>query len=191
MLTNKILVVDDEENVCQSVKKILGRKGYEVSQALTVDDAVKLINDLSFDLVITDLMIPGTSGMELMHIIREKYPELDVIMITGYASIESAVSATKLGASAYLPKPFTPDELTKATEHALANRVIRVKAKSTPKRMNFPMRTSTSTCHSTLEKWQSRRQSNSSRHSPTLMSRSIEGLPKKRTVIQAPVSAGD
>lgn len=133
MLTNKILVVDDEENVCQSVKKILGRKGYEVSQALTVDDAVKLINDLSFDLVITDLMIPGTSGMELMHIIREKYPELDVIMITGYASIESAVSATKLGASAYLPKPFTPDELTKATEHALANRVIRVKAKPTTK----------------------------------------------------------
>ena len=129
MITEKILVVDDEENVCQSVKKILSRKGYQVSQALTVDDAVKLINDMTFDLVITDLMIPGTSGMDLVQIIREKYPELDVIMITGYASIESAVKATKLGASAYLPKPFTPDELTKVTEHALANRMIRVKAK--------------------------------------------------------------
>ncbi len=129
MITKKILVVDDEENVCQSVKKILSRKGYQVSQALTVDDAVKLINDMTFDLVITDLMIPGTSGMDLVQIIREKYPELDVIMITGYASIESAVKATKLGASAYLPKPFTPDELTKVTEHALANRMIRVKAK--------------------------------------------------------------
>ncbi len=129
MITKKILVVDDEENVCQSVKKILSRKGYQVSQALTVDDAVKLINDMTFDLVITDLMKPGTSGMDLVQIIREKYPELDVIMITGYASIESAVKATKLGASAYLPKPFTPDELTKVTEHALANRMIRVKAK--------------------------------------------------------------
>jgi DNA-binding NtrC family response regulator len=133
MITEKILVVDDEENVCQSVKKILGRKGYEVSQALTVDDAVKLMNDMSFDLVITDLMIPGTSGMELIQIIREKYPELDVIMITGYASIESAVKATKLGASAYLPKPFTPDELTKVTQRALSNRMIRVKAKPAPK----------------------------------------------------------
>ena len=133
MITEKILVVDDEENVCQSVKKILGRKGYEVSQALTVDDAVRLINEMSFDLVITDLMIPGTSGMELVQIIRDKYPELDVIMITGYASIETAVSATKLGASAYLPKPFTPDELTKVTEHALAQRMIRVKAKPAPR----------------------------------------------------------
>jgi DNA-binding NtrC family response regulator len=131
MITEKILVVDDEENVCQSVKKVLGRKGYEVSQALTVDDAVKLMGELSFDLVITDLMIPGTSGMELLQIIRDKYPELDVIMITGYASIESAVKATKLGASAYLPKPFTPDELTKVTEQALAARMIRVKSKRT------------------------------------------------------------
>jgi len=142
MITEKILVVDDEENVCQSVKKILSRKGYEVSQALTVDDAMKLINDLSFDLVITDLMIPGTSGMELIQIIREKYPELDVIMITGYASIESAVKATKLGASAYLPKPFTPDELTKVTQRALSNRMIRVKAKpaskTQPEAQNIP-----------------------------------------------------
>jgi DNA-binding NtrC family response regulator len=131
MITEKILVVDDEENVCQSVKKILGRKGYEVSHALTVNDAVKLIDDLSFDLVITDLMIPGTSGMELIQIIREKYPELDVIIITGYASIESAVKATKLGASAYLPKPFTPDELTKVTQRALSSRINRRKAKPT------------------------------------------------------------
>jgi DNA-binding NtrC family response regulator len=127
MITKKVLIVDDEENVCHSVKKILGRKGYEVSQALTVDDAVNLINDMSFDLVITDLMIPGTNGMELLQIIHDKYPELDVIMITGYASIESAVNATKLGASGYLPKPFTPDELTKLTEHTLAKRTSRAK----------------------------------------------------------------
>ena len=130
MITEKILVVDDEENVCQSIKKVLSRKGYAVSQALTVDDAVKLIKEMTFDLVITDMMIPGTSGMELLQIIRDHYPELEVIMITGYASIESAVNATKLGASAYLPKPFTPDELTKVTENTLAVRIIKAKGKS-------------------------------------------------------------
>ena len=130
MITEKILVVDDEENVCQSIKKVLSRKGYAVSQALTVDDAVKLIKEMTFDLVITDMMIPGTSGMELLQIIRDHYPELEVIMITGYASIESAVNATKLGASAYLPKPFTPDELTKVTENTLAVKVTKAKRKT-------------------------------------------------------------
>jgi DNA-binding NtrC family response regulator len=134
MITEKILVVDDEENVCQSIKKVLSRKGYAVSQALTVDDAVKLIKEMTFDLVITDMMIPGTSGMELLQIIRDHYPELEVIMITGYASIESAVNATKLGASAYLPKPFTPDELTKVTESTLAVKVTKAKRKAVQER---------------------------------------------------------
>jgi DNA-binding NtrC family response regulator len=119
MVTERILVVDDEETVCQSIKKILTRKGYSVDNALNVEEAVKKINDLQFDLVITDLMMPKTSGMELLKIVRDHYPELEVIMITGYASIESAVNATKLGASHYLPKPFTPDELNEVTEKVL------------------------------------------------------------------------
>lgn len=126
MITEKILVVDDEETVCSSVKKVLSRKGYDVSQALNVEDAIELIKEMTFDLVITDLMIPGTSGMELLQTIRDHYPELDVIMITGYASIESAVRSTRLGAAAYLPKPFTPDELTRVTQSALAARLERV-----------------------------------------------------------------
>ena len=127
MITERILVVDDEDNVFHSIKKVLSRRGYSVSQALTVDDAVKLIKEMTFDLVITDLMIPGAGGLELLQIIRDHYPELDVIMITGYPSIESAVKATRLGAAAYLPKPFTPDELAKATETTLATRSARLK----------------------------------------------------------------
>jgi DNA-binding response OmpR family regulator len=133
MITQKILVVDDEENVCQSIKKVLSRRGYEVAQALNVDSAVSLIKETSFDLVITDMMIPGTSGLELLQIIRDHYPELEVIMITGYASIESAVKATKLGATAYLPKPFTPDELAKVTESTLAGKVLKARAKTAEK----------------------------------------------------------
>jgi len=121
MVTEKILVVDDEETVCQSIKKILSRKGYAVDNALNVEDAVKKMQHTPFDVVITDLMMPKTSGMELMQIIRDHYPELEVIMITGYASIDSAVKATKFGAS-YLQKPFTPEELTVLTEQAVVNR---------------------------------------------------------------------
>ena len=127
MVTEKIRVVDDEESVCQSIAKVLLRKGDSVSHALAVDEAITLIQEMEFDLVISDLMIPGTSGMELLQIIRDRYPELDVIMITGYASIESAVKATRLGAAAYLPKPFTPDELTRVTQDTLAGRIVRVK----------------------------------------------------------------
>ncbi len=126
MITEKILVVDDEETVCRSINKILSRKGYEVENALSVEDAIKKINQTSFDLVITDLMMPKTNGIELMQIIRDHYPDLEVIMITGYASIESAVKATKLGASSYLPKPFTPDELSEATKKALTQRQLKI-----------------------------------------------------------------
>ena len=129
MITQKILVVDDDVVVCKSITRVLSRKGYGVSQALTVDSALELIKQTSFDLVITDLMIPGTTGMELLQILREHYPELDVIMITGYASIESAVKATRLGAAAYLPKPFTPDELAKVAEQTIAGKAAKVRTK--------------------------------------------------------------
>lgn len=128
MITKRILVVDDEQNVCQSVKKILSRKGYTVAESLTVEDAMQKMSETPYDLVITDLMMPKTSGLELLQIIRDHYPELEVIMITGYASIESAVKATKLGAAGYLPKPFTPDELNEITEKAFQNRTKRAAA---------------------------------------------------------------
>jgi DNA-binding NtrC family response regulator len=132
MITQKILVVDDEESVCRSVSKILSRKGFVVDAAMTADDAVRRIKETSFDLVITDLMMPKTDGMELLRIIRDHYPELNVIMITGYASIESAVKAVKLGAAGYLPKPFTPDELMAVTDKALQARKRAPKPQAPP-----------------------------------------------------------
>ena len=133
MLTEKILIVDDEQTVCNSVVKILSRKGYSVDKSLNVEEAIDKINNTSYDLVITDLMMPKTSGMELLEIVKENYPELDVIMITGYASIDSAVKATKLGASDYLPKPFTPDELTELTEKVLDKKKSKIDEKENEK----------------------------------------------------------
>lgn len=119
MVTEKILVVDDEQTVCTSIQKILSRRGYSVDNSLNAKDAVAKIKENNFDVVITDLMMPDTNGMELLEIIKKHYPELEVILITGYASIETAVKATRMGASDYLPKPFTPDELTEVTKKAI------------------------------------------------------------------------
>ncbi|MBM4158942.1 MAG: response regulator [Ignavibacteria bacterium] len=122
MLNKKILVVDDEQTVCDSINKILSRKGYTVENSLNADEAMSKIKETNFDLVITDLMMPKTSGIELLQIIKEHYPELDVIVVTGYASIDTAVKATKLGASEYLSKPFTPEELTTISEKVLSKK---------------------------------------------------------------------
>ncbi len=133
MITQKILVVDDEKTVCDSIKKILSRKGYEVDNTLNADDAVQKIKENTYDLVITDLMMPKISGMELLQIVKEHYPELEVVVVTGYASIDTAVEATKLGAADYLPKPFTPQELTEITKKALERRSKKRENKSKSK----------------------------------------------------------
>ncbi len=117
-----ILVVDDEASVCRSVEKILNRKGYQVSQALCVSTALdQLEGEGAFDLIIADLMMPQVGGLELLKIVKERWPETPVLIITGYASIASAVESTRNGAVGYLPKPFTPQELEEAVGRILSS----------------------------------------------------------------------
>lgn len=127
MITEKILVVDDESTICDSVKKILSRKGYDVANTLNAADAIERMKKEKFDLVITDLMMPQVSGMELLELVKKYYPEIDVLIITGYATIDSAVRATKLGALDYIQKPFTPNELTDRIQKAVELRKNRSK----------------------------------------------------------------
>jgi DNA-binding NtrC family response regulator len=110
-----VLVVDDEVVLCHSVEKILKRKGHKIDAATSVADALKILDaGARYDLIIADLMMPQAGGMELLTAVKKSWPELPVLIITGFSSIASAVEATRLGASGYLPKPFTPDELEKA-----------------------------------------------------------------------------
>jgi DNA-binding response OmpR family regulator len=115
----EVLVIDDEVSVNNNIRKILSKKGYRVDQAMNKDEALAKINESVYRLILLDLKIPGVQGLELLEAIRERSHETMVIIITGYASIETAVEATRLGAVDYLPKPFTPDEMRKATEEAL------------------------------------------------------------------------
>jgi DNA-binding response OmpR family regulator len=113
-----ILVVDDEVAVNNNIRKILLKKGYAIDQATTKEEALEQINAHAYRLVLLDLRIPGVKGLELLKAIVDKNPETRVIIITGYASIETAVEAARIGAVDYLPKPFTPDEIRNATERA-------------------------------------------------------------------------
>jgi DNA-binding response OmpR family regulator len=118
----RILVVDDELPVCKSVSSALAIEDYAVDIALSAEEALEKQEESPYDIVITDLMMPGLGGMELLRIIMDKRPDTKVIMITGYPSIRSAVEATRLGAFDYIPKPFTPDELRSLVARALKSK---------------------------------------------------------------------
>ncbi len=90
-----------------------------MDQAVTKDEALQKIEQTSYKLVLLDLKIPGVKGLELLRAVREKRPETMVVIITGYASIETAKETARLGAVAYLPKPFTPTEIRDVTESAV------------------------------------------------------------------------
>jgi DNA-binding response OmpR family regulator len=113
-----ILVIDDEVAVNNNIRKILAKNDYHVDQAVTKAEALEKIQDRPYKLVLLDLKIPGVKGLELLEAIRDKNPEAKVIIITGYASIETAVQSARQGAVDYLPKPFTPDEIRTVTENA-------------------------------------------------------------------------
>ncbi len=114
-----VLVIDDEVAVNNNIRKILNKKGYRIDQATSKAEALEMIDRRNYQLVLLDLKMPGVNGLELLEAIRNVQPRARVIIITGYASIETAVDTARMGAVDYVPKPFTPDEIRSATDNAL------------------------------------------------------------------------
>lgn len=106
-----ILVVDDEQIVLDSVSKHLGKEEYQIRTVLSAQDGLDVIDREKIDIVLTDLMMPEIDGLEFMRKVREAHPCIPVIMITGYATINTALQATQLGAFDYIAKPFSRKEL--------------------------------------------------------------------------------
>lgn len=122
-----ILVIDDELNICQNCTKVLSsRAGYEVEYALNGYEALAMMEKTPYALVITDLKMGRMGGMEVLRRIKESHPDTLVIVMTGYATVGSAVEVMKTGAFDYLPKPFTPEELRAVVRAALAERDQRI-----------------------------------------------------------------
>jgi DNA-binding NtrC family response regulator len=113
------LVIDDEVAVNNNIRKILEKKGYAVDQAISREEALEKINERSYPVIMLDLKMPGVKGLELLQSIRERRPEAMVVIITGYASIETAVETARMGAVGYVAKPFTPDEIRGAADNAV------------------------------------------------------------------------
>ncbi len=114
-----ILVVEDEWAVNNNIMKILSKKGYHIEQAVNKEDSLEKIRETQFKVVLLDLKMPGVKGLELLKAIREVQPETKVIIITGYASLETAVETARLGAVDFLAKPFTPAEIRTVTGNAM------------------------------------------------------------------------
>jgi len=115
----RILVVDDAPNTLEVLERNLSAEGYHVYTAPGVAEAIGILESTPVDLVITDLKMPKISGLDLIRHVRENFKDIEVMMITGYATIEGAVEAVKFGAEEYLSKPFTDEELFSAVRKAL------------------------------------------------------------------------
>ena len=118
-LMAKILIVDDDTTFCIMLRKWLEKRGFDVDTAFSYKDAVKQLDKAGFDLVLTDLRLPDKDGIDLLRVIKEKTPETQVLLMTGYADIQTAVTAIKLGAFDYVAKPVIPDEILKKLQEAL------------------------------------------------------------------------
>jgi two-component system NtrC family response regulator len=119
-----VLVIDDERSVCVSCKRILEEEGYAVEYLTSGREGVTRAVAGDHDLVLLDLKMPDLPGMEALEILRRDKPDLQVIIITGFATIQTSIEAIKKGAFDYVPKPFTPEELSVAVAKALEHRKL-------------------------------------------------------------------
>jgi len=115
----KILVIDDEAVVLDSCKKILSSEGFEVELVPTVDDALVLLEQAEFSLLLIDIKMPKRDGLFLMDVLRERGERIPIVVMSGYQTDAAIEEVTKRGAASFIPKPFTPDELLSAVRSAV------------------------------------------------------------------------
>jgi DNA-binding NtrC family response regulator len=130
----KILLVDDEVKFLNAVAERLTMKGFEVTTAANGEDAIQAAKQGGFDVAVLDLQMPGMDGTQVLKILKENHKFIEIIMLTGHATVDSAVECTKLGAFKYLEKPYDFDKLVEALKEAYHARLEK-KFESNQKRM--------------------------------------------------------
>ena len=134
ILDNKdihILVVDDSPDTLEVIQRNLKSHGFVVFTASSVVDAVQLLESTPIAIVITDMKMPGIGGFELIRHVRENYEDTEIMMITGYPTIEGAVKAVKTGADEFLAKPFTDEELVSSVGRVQKKMVLKKASRKT------------------------------------------------------------
>lgn len=124
----KVLIVDDEKGLRIGAQRLLTGEGYDVTTAENGIEGIKLGTKSEFDLAIIDLKMPDVDGLEVLQQIKKKYPDTICFIATAYASYETAVESTRLGAHSYIPKPFTPEELLSNLKEGYQKRLVNLEA---------------------------------------------------------------
>lgn len=132
----KILIVDDDTAFCLMLKTWLKKRGFEAEEAFSCEEALKRVQTVGFDIILTDLRLPDKDGLYLLKTVKETNPEIQVILMTGYADIQSAVQSIKLGAFDYVAKPVIPDEILKKIQDATGSKGVQ-EGKSEPMRVPY------------------------------------------------------
>ena len=114
-----ILVIDDEKRIREGCYKILRKENCSVEMAENGESGLKMLAEKHYDIILTDLMMPGIGGMEVLAKVREQHPDSVSIVITGFATLEHSIEAMKKGAFDFIPKPFTPDQLRVVVSKAI------------------------------------------------------------------------
>jgi len=129
-LQAKVLLVDDEEEFCNMLSERLETRGLKVNAVLSGEDAVARVEDQNFDAIIVDLAMPGIDGIETLRQIKEKRPDLEILMLTGHGTIKSSIEAMKLGAEDFLEKPVDMKVLLEKISAAKHKRMLVLEKKS-------------------------------------------------------------
>ncbi len=118
-MNERLLIVEDEETLCESLKRVLSKEGYTVDIAHNAEFALEVFEEGFYDIIITDIILPGITGIELLKKVKERLPEQIVILTTAYASLETAVEALRNGAYDYVVKPVMHEEIKQIVKNAL------------------------------------------------------------------------
>ncbi|MCX7794573.1 MAG: sigma-54 dependent transcriptional regulator [Thermodesulfovibrionales bacterium] len=123
-MNERLLIIEDEETLAASLKRVLTKEGYSVDLAPDAESGLEMIEKNSYDLIITDIILPGINGIELLKKVKEKEPAQIVIIITAYASLETAVEALRAGAYDYVIKPIIHEEIKQIVRNALRQKAL-------------------------------------------------------------------
>ena len=123
-MAERLLIVDDEQTLRESLQRVFSREGYDADAVNSAESALELIASNVYHVVITDIILPGIDGIELLKRIKEKLPEQLVIIITAYASIDTAIRAIRLGAYDYIVKPIVHEEIKQTVKNAVKQRAL-------------------------------------------------------------------
>ena len=115
----RLLIVEDEDTLCASLQRVLQKEGYVVDIAASAEDALKILEGRTYEVIICDIILPGISGIELLQQYRQRNPGQKVVIMTAYASMDTAKQALAAGASEFVLKPLTHDELKAVVRRVL------------------------------------------------------------------------